>query len=66
MTTRRRYKPGEGFVEERVPGTERRSRRGRFGQKGRIGEIRFDHTRNRIEARGADGRVVGAELPRGN
>jgi len=66
MRIRRSYKPGIGVVEERVGGEETYPRRRREGVRNRKGDIWFNPETNRIEARGADGEVIGMELPKGN
>jgi len=66
MRVRRRYVPGQGVVEERVPGAEVVPRRQRFGRRGVVGEFYYDWDRNRIEVRTRDGKNAGMELPRGS
>lgn len=66
MRISRRYMPGKGVIEERVQGEEMRPRRTRQGRQGRKGDVVFDLERNRIEARGLDGKVRGLELPKGD
>lgn len=65
MRTTRRYVPGKGVVETRTMHDETVPRKGRLGRSGRKGDIWFDHTTRRLNARGKDGKVVGLELPRG-
>ena len=57
--------PGEGVIEERVPGAEVKPRRQRLGRRGRVGEFYYDQDRNRIEVRTRDGKNAGMEMPRG-
>jgi len=66
MRTTRRFVPGQGVIENRSQGEETRPRRTRQGRQGRKGELVFDMTRNRVEARGLDGKVRGMELPAGD
>ena len=58
--------PGVGVIEERVSGEEMVPRRRRHGYRGKKADMWFDPKRNRIEARGMDGVVVGMELPKGS
>ena len=66
MRVRRSYRAGLGVTQERVSGEELIPRRRPFDYRGRIGDMWFDPKRNRVEARGVDGQVIGIELPKGN
>lgn len=65
MRVSRSYVPGKGVVDVGIVGDPVVARKPRMGARGRKGDIYFDRSRNRLEARGNDGHAIGIELYKG-